>query len=308
MVPLINVVLILSGLSVFYLRNARNCYFEIALGVFATILMATILIISEQYSMLGRIYFPLFYWGLLSFPLFLFSRSKLLSFVWCALFFTGLFYYLGDSDSLNSGSVLQFRLFLYYLLCPLLGLSLYLASGPLQTNKSMQQALQISIYIYFISIFFLMDFNVFLAPYKGISNKSINGFSEGHFNYYLALTAVIGGLIISTLKTFSPRQKILLIAAIFCLIAVIFSEIYLLTLVLLMTLLISMLLFYASVHFRLATDILAIIASMQLSITLFKILFPSPYFYPSYVHLFFILSLFIGSLLFYIQLIRRKIL
>ncbi len=191
---------------------------------------------------------------------------------------------------------------------PLLGLSLYLASGPLQTNKSMQQALQISIYIYFISIFFLMDFNVFLAAYKGISNKSINGFSAGHFNYYLALTAVIGGLIISTLKTFSPRQKILLITAIFCLIEVIFSEIYLLTLVLLMMLLISMLLFYASIHFRLATDILAIIASMQLSLTLFKILFLSPYFYPSYVHLFFILSLFIGSLLFYIQLIRRKIL
>lgn len=301
MVPFINTMLIFMGFSVFYLRNARVLYFELALSVFASIFMAAILILSQQYSMLGKIYFPLFYWGFFILPLFLFSQSRVLCCIWAFLFFTGFFYWLADADILNSGFIFQYRTLVLFLLFPFIGL-LYLLSELVQTNQSMQQALKACLYISFLSVFLLMDFSALLASDKYLAGT---GFAVMSFNICLVVVSIAAGLIIGLFKRFTFKQKILLIGFILFLLGSVFSPNYFLRLILLQLVLINLLLFYASIQFRLATDTLAVIASMHLSLTLFKIIFPQ---YLFYLHYFYILSLFIVSISFYFLIIRRKIL
>lgn len=301
MVPFVNTMLIFMGFVVFLLRNARALYFELALAVFASVFMGAILILSEQYSMLGRIYFPLFYWGILIFPLFLFSNSRVLCFIWAFLFFVGFFYWAADADILNSGFIFQYRTLVLLLLFPFIAL-LYLLSELVQCNLPMRQALAACLYLSFLSIFLLMDFSAFSPNVDRYIGPGF--FSLTMFNVCVVMVALVSVLVIGLQKS-TVKQKILLISFIVFLLGSIYSPDQLLRLILLQLVLISLLMFYASIHYRLATDLLAVLACMHLSLSLFSIIFPHGLFY---FHYFSILSLFLAFTGLYFLKIRKCLL
>jgi hypothetical protein len=178
-----------------------------------------------------------------------------------------------------------------------------LLSELFQTSQPMQQALKACLYLSFLSIFILLNFTVLLSD----DSRYIagTGFSVMPFNICLGLVALVSVLIIALLKKFLIKQKLLLIGFILLLVASIFSPNYILKLILLQLVLISLLLFYASIQFRLATDTLAVIASMHLSLSILKVTGPQ---YLIYFHPLYTFSLFIVFSSLYFLILRRKIL
>lgn len=108
--------LMFSGFILFYLRDAPVIYFESALIAFLSLFMITIFVLSNQYSMLGRIDYPHFYWAVFSAPLILFSRVRVVR-IWALLFFVTLIYWLPEQEWLeNNTSLIEIRALLIYLM------------------------------------------------------------------------------------------------------------------------------------------------------------------------------------------------
>lgn len=265
--------LVFAGLTLFYLRNASVIYFESALVAFLSLFMITLFVASNQYSMLGGIDYPHFYWAFLSAPLILFSRVRVVSFIWALLFFVTLIYWLPDQEWFeNNVSLIEFRALLIYLMPSLLGL-VYLGSKLAQAHISLQKSIQALLFLSVLICFLLIYFNNVIALHVFLPLS--------RFQIYVLLINSAAAVVIIFLKNQAPKQKRFLILAItstvsaMCLKIIAPTDYIGLQGFILILGLINLLLFYASNQFSWTADALAIVCSFLLSISL-SLYFYSP--------------------------------
>ncbi|WP_141650486.1 hypothetical protein [Legionella massiliensis] len=220
--------------------------------------------------MLGEIYYPHFYWALLSAPLILFSRVRVVSFIWGLVFFVTLCYWLPDQEWFENNSLIELRALLIYLMPSLLGL-IYLGSKRAKVDISIQKSMQALLFLSVLTCFLLIYFSN-LIPLLPL----------GQFKLYIILINIAAAVVIMFLKNLKPKQKRFLILAIvtvvsaICLKALVPIGYLGLQSFILILGLINLLLFYASKQFFWTADALAIVCSFLLSLTL-SLYFYSPY-------------------------------
>ena len=294
MIPLTIVIMVITGLITFFLRYSKPFYFESALALFLIEFMAALWILNYQYATLPPFIYPHFQWAFLSFPLILFSRLRIIAFIWCVIFFVGLLYWSVEYVTFET------RPLIFYSFPPLIAFS-YLSCLFLNANKSILRALHASLFIDLILCLYLNYFMTF-APQGDEVRK------------YMLPVGILAVFIIWVLTYYSIKQKTLLMSVVISSLCILLfvpesvqfyyhSPLYQgLKSLLLMTPMLCLLFFYASIHYYKTVDILAILNGFSLSLVL---IFTSIFDWSFYHQVVLLLFLMLFFMIIYFKKIRR---